>query len=132
MKEQLFIKNNFIPLTKGLNPSIDRSITDIKQPDKRKSDFSKTVTVPNSKTAAKVFGNIFELNVVDGSFNPLVKADCLYLADGEVIIDGYCKLKSISRVGEDDIEYNIVLFGSVANIFRAMGEKQLNELGLYF
>lgn len=130
MKEQLFIKNTFIPLSKALNPSINRSITDIKQPDKRKSDFSKTVTIPNSKIAAKVFGDIFELNVVDGSFNPLVKADCLYQSDGETIIDGYCKLKSISRVGEDDIEYNVVLFGSVANIFRAMGESQLNELDL--
>ncbi len=127
MKEQLFIKNTFIPLSKALNPSINRSITDIKQPDKRKSDFSKTVTIPNSKIAAKVFGDIFELNVVDGSFNPLVKADCLYQSDGETIIDGYCKLKSISRIGEDDIEYNVVLFGSVANIFRAMGEKQLND-----
>ena len=128
MKEQLFIKNTSIPLSKALNPSINRSITDIREPDKRKSDFSKTVVIPNSKIAAKIFGDIFELNVVDGSFDPTVKADCLYQSDGETIIDGYCKLKSVTRIGEDDIEYNVVLFGSVANIFRGMGEKYLDEL----
>jgi len=115
---------------KELNPSITRSIADIKEPDKRKSDHTKTVSVPNSKAAAKLFGNLFELNISNGTFNPLVKADCQYIVDGHIIIDGYCKLKSITQLDNDDIEYNLVLFGSVANIFRELGEKYLNELDL--
>lgn len=130
MEERLYIKNTLIPTSKELNPSITRSITDIKEPDKRKSDYTKTVSVPNSKAAAKIFGNLFELNVSEGTFNPSVKADCQYIVDGHIIISGYCKLKSIVQLDNDDIKYNVVLFGSVANIFRELGEKYLDELDI--
>ena len=127
-REQLYIDNKYIPLSKSINASITKSIADIAEPEKRKATFSKTTNIPNSKEAQAVFGPIFELNLIDGSFNPTVKVDCLYLVDGEEIINGYCQLKEIKQINFNEISYNIVMFGSIANIFQEMGEEYLDTL----
>lgn len=130
MNEQLYINNIYIPLSKSINPSITRSIADIQEPNKRKSTYSKTTTIPNSKEAFEVFGAIFEINLADGTFNPTVKADCLYLVDGSKIIDGYCQLKKITETDDKEIEYAIVMFGNVANLFNGIDDKYLHDLDL--
>lgn len=130
MNEQLYINNIYIPLSKSINPSITRSIADIVEPNKRKATFSKTTTVPASKEAFEVFGAIFEINLADGSFNPTVKADCLYLVDGSEIINGYCQLKNIKETDDKEIEYDIVMFGNVANLFNSIDDKYLTDLDL--
>jgi hypothetical protein len=70
MREQLFINGREIPLSKSLNPSLTRSIIDIRSPEKRSATYSKTVNVPNSKEAARVFEFIFEVNMDLTIFNP--------------------------------------------------------------
>jgi len=127
-REQLYIGNEYIPLSKSINASITKSIADIAEPEKRKATYSKTTSIPNSPEAQQVFGSIFELNLTDGSFNPTVKVDLLYLVDGEPIMRGYCQLKSITQLNNNDITYNIVMFGTIANIFREMGEDYLDAL----
>ena len=127
-REQLYIDNNYIPLSKSINASITKSIADIAEPEKRKATYSKTTSIPNSPEAQQVFGSIFELNLTDGSFNPTVKVDLLYMVEGEPIIRGYCQLKSITQLNNNDITYNIVMFGTIANIFREMGEDYLTDL----
>ncbi len=57
--ERLYIENNYIPLTQGLNPSITKAITDVSEPEKRKATFTKTVSIPRSKEADKVFSALF-------------------------------------------------------------------------
>ncbi len=128
MIERLWIENNYIPLSKSINASLTKSITDIQEPDKRKATYSKTARIPNSKEASKVFGHIFEINLVNGSFNPGVKADVRYEVNGEVILEGYLQLKKIIQLDNKDLEYDVVMFGTVANIFSDMGEEYLTDL----
>ena len=127
MIERLYIDNTYIPLSKSINTSLTKSITDITKPDTRKATYSKSTRIPNSPEANKVFGSIFEIDLVDGTFNPSVKVDVLYEVDGEPILEGYLQLKKIVQVDNKDIEYEVVMFGTVANIFRDMGEKYLND-----
>ncbi len=130
IKEQLFIDNVEIPLTSSLNPSLNFSISDISQPDKRKSNHSKTVKVPNSKIANGVFGSAFEINLVDGSFDTSKKVDMLYLAGGQVILEGYARLKSIETTDNVDINYNLLLMGEVANLFSKVKGKDLRDIDI--
>ncbi len=117
MQEQLYLNNIQVPLSVSLNPSLTESVADISQPDKRKSTYSKTIKLPNSKIANKLFGGIQDINLTDGSFDTSKKVDMYYLVDGQLIIEGYAQLKSISITDNNDIEYNIVLFGNTANLF---------------
>lgn len=129
-REELYIGGIYIPLSKSLNASLTKSITDIQEPDKRKATYSKTVNIPNSKEAAEAFGGLFDLNLVDSSFDPTVKVDCRYVVDGEPIIEGYCQLKAIHQKLRTDISYDIVMFSVLANIFKDMGEDYLDEIDL--
>lgn len=127
--EELYIGGVFIPLSKSINASLDKAITDIEEPQQRKATFSKTTNVPNSKEAAEVFGKLFELNLTDSTFDPTVKVDCRYVVDGEPVIEGYCVLKGINQKNRTDITYDIVMYSDLANIFRDMGEDYLTDLG---
>ena len=128
MREQLFIDNVEIPLSRSLDPSFTKSIIDIRQPEKRNATYSKTVTVPSSKQADKVFEFIFDINVNRDSFNPNLKADVLYLVNGEEQIRGYCQLKEIIKTNNLDIEYSIVMFSEFANLFKTIQNKWLDEI----
>ena len=130
MNEQLYINNIYIPFSKSINPSITRSIADIREPSKTKSTYSKTTKIPNSKEAFEVFGAIFEINLADGIFNALTKTDCVYTVDGSTIINGYCQLKSIKITDGTLIEYSIVMFGNVASLFAEVGSLFLHDLDL--
>jgi len=48
-REQLYINNVYIPLSSTINAALTKSITDIEEPGKRKSTFSKTTKLPLSK-----------------------------------------------------------------------------------
>lgn len=130
IKEQLFINRIEVPLESSLNPSLTFSIADISQPDKRKSTYSKTIKIPNSKIASSVFGQAFEINLVDGSFDTSKKADMVYMVGGEIIVEGYARLKSITQTDNVDIFYNTILMGETTNLFSKIKGKYLQDIDL--
>jgi len=128
--ERLYIENTYIPLTQGLNPSITKSIVDLEQPEKRKATFSKSVTIPRSKEADKVFSQIFEINISNKTFNVTAKADCLYTVDDETVIDGYLQLKEIKVTDFNDIFYEVVMYSDTADFWAAIKDLYLTDLDL--
>lgn len=130
MTERLYINGVSIPLLKSINPSLTFSVADISQPDKRKSTYSKTITLPNSKIANKLFGGVFEINLEDGSFDTSKKADMFYEVDGEIIMEGYMQMKSITTTDINDISYNVLLFGNTANLFANIKGEFLHDLDI--
>ena len=126
-KEELYIGGVKVPLSGSINASITKSISDIREPDKVKSDYSKTITLPSSKELSQIFNFIFEINI-DGTFNANKKADALYTFDNIAILKGYIQLKSIEIIDEFDISYNCVLFGETADLFTSLGIKELTDI----
>jgi hypothetical protein len=131
VKEQLYINNIYIPLSKSINPSITKSITDVENPDKRKATYTKTVELPATPELNKVLGHIFDINISDCTFDVTVKADCVYIVNGEPLMEGYCQLKSINQLHQQVESYNIVIGGGIADLFGELGENELIELGSY-
>jgi hypothetical protein len=74
--ERLYINENYIPLSEGLNPSITKSVKDISEPDKAKATFSKSIIIPRSKEADKEFSFAFEINATNLQFNAAAKSAC--------------------------------------------------------
>ena len=130
MTEKLYINGVSVPLLKSINPSLTFSVADISQPDKRKSTYSKTIALPNSKIAANLFGSVFDINLDNSSFDTSKKANMFYEVDGDIIMEGYMQLKSISQTDVDDINYNVVLFGNTANLFAQIKGKFLHDLDI--
>ena len=125
--EQLIVNGVDIPLEGSLNPNLTYSIQDIKRLDKRKATYSKTITLPSSKVLNDLFNFIFEINI-DGTFNPNLKADAVYLVDSQTILDGFIKLNAVHYLDNSHIIYKCVLLGSTANFFTDLGEKELTDI----
>jgi len=118
---------------------INKSIIDIQNIAERKSDFTKTITLPGTHTNNDIFSNIFNLarsvsntNTYNFApdFNPNLKADAILYKNGIVMIQGYLQLTNINIIDDYQIEYEIIIIGKTANLFQDLGEKKLNELDL--
>lgn len=120
--------NYSITLNQSLRPAITYAVNDLKDPSKRKSDYSKTITLPSSKELDKLFNDIFEVNVQTLSFNPNKKTDITYLAGDEVQLEGYLKLDEVVINDRNKIEYKVSIFGNVGDLFNNIGEKELTDI----
>ena len=127
VREQLIINGVDVPLEGSLNPALTYSIQDIKRLDKRKSTYSKTVTLPGSKVLNDLFNFIFEINI-DGTFNPNLKADAVYLVDSQTILNGFIRLNAVHFLDNSNIIYKCTLLGSTANFFTDLGELELTDI----
>jgi hypothetical protein len=118
---------------------INKSIIDIQNIAERKSDFSKTITLPGTSNNNNIFSNIFNLarsvqndNTYNFApdFNPSLKADAILYKNGIVQLQGYLQLTNINVLDDYEIEYEIIIIGKTANLFQDLGDKKLNELDL--
>jgi len=118
---------------------INKSIIDIQNIAERKSDFSKTITLPGTSNNNNIFSNIFNLarSVKNDEtynfapdFNPSLKADAILYKNGIVQLQGYLQLTNINVLDDYEIEYEIIIIGKTANLFQDLGDKKLNELDL--
>jgi hypothetical protein len=101
-------------------------ISDIKDPQKRHADFSKTITVPGSHNNNKMFQHIFDVGI-DRLYNPNKKANCVLMADSTAIMKGYMRLKNIITV-DKKISYEIEITGRLADLFTILGDSKLRDL----
>lgn len=131
----LYVNSTLVDLSQDFDLLITRSIADIKEPDKRQSDWSKTVTIPGTKANNILFGNIFEVShtvLSNGqflpNFNPNKKADVLVLVDGLEQLRGFIRLIQINVLDKDLIEYECSLHGQTADLFTTLGNAKLSEL----
>jgi hypothetical protein len=117
-----------IPFNESLRPAITYSIADMKDPNKRKSDYSKTILLPSSKILDKTFNHIFEINIETASFNPNKRLEMIYLADDQIQLVGYLKLNEIIINDRTKIKYSVTIFGQSGDLFNKIGDKKLDEL----
>ena len=129
MTEQLIIDGVTIPVDKGISTVLTFSIKDIQEPDKVKSSFSKTIKLPGSKAINDKLNFVFEVNS-DSTFNPNLKLDAVYYQNDIAVFSGFIQLKDIIKKDYNQVEYSVVLFGETANIFRELGNKFLNDVGM--
>ena len=136
----LFVNTVLMDLSDDFDLLITRSIADIKNPEQRTSDWSKTIVLPGTKANNVLFGNIFEVeHTVLGNgqfspnFNPNKKADVLVLVDGFEQLRGFIRLIQINVLDSDTIEYECSLHGQTADLFTTLGNAKLSELdfGVY-
>jgi hypothetical protein len=119
-----------IDMYDDVSTPLNFSIADIRFPEKRNSNYSKTIKIPGTKNNNLLFGNIFDVNVTDGSFNPNAKVKGILTIDDENQINGYIQMLSITINDDSKIEYEVMILGNVGNIFNALGTAELTALDL--
>jgi hypothetical protein len=122
------ISSGVVDMYDTLPISLNYSIADIREPDKRKASFSKTITIPATKNNNKLFKHIYEIDSYS-DFNPKVKADCVLYQDDLAVISGFMRLVNI-LVDGDKIEYEVNLIGDNGGFFQAITGELLEDIDL--
>jgi hypothetical protein len=117
-----------IPHNEGAIP-LTKEAYDVNNPQKRLSDYSKTITIPEGKLVNQIFEHAFDVNVDFLTFNPNLKTSYQILQDGVLVIDGYCQLLSIKDI-DGLVTYEIAATGKVGNLFEKIKDKYLQDLDL--
>jgi hypothetical protein len=127
-----------LDLYDNVNIPITYSILDIREPEKRRTSWSKTVTIPGTRNNNRVFSHIYEIgqdgwvtigntSVYQG-FNPNLKKEIIVLNDGIQVLKGNLQLKTIKKDKEGNIEYEIALSGELTSLFYDIGNAKLSDL----
>jgi len=117
-----------IPHNEGAVP-LTKEAYDVNNPQKRLTDFSKTITIPENKTVNQIFEHAFDVNIDLQTFNPNLKTSYQIIQDGVTAIDGYCQLKAISNI-DGLINYEIQATGKIGDLFEKIRDKYLQDLDL--
>jgi hypothetical protein len=111
------------------------SVADVTKLDQRKGSYSKTITLAGSKNNGLVLGSLFDVNVVDSTFNINKKIRCDVYQDGvNVFPRAYFQLKRVVKSGQatatsfDKVEYTGIVYNDVVDFFKEMGNKELTDL----
>lgn len=114
--ESIRYKTQEFDLEDDIQFPLNYSILDIRQPDKRKSDFSKTISLPGTKNNNKIFQQIF-LFGSDSGYNPNLRKDVICLQDGFQIFTGFIKIDTIDKEDWNDKKFNVKLSGQLTDIY---------------
>jgi hypothetical protein len=119
----------------GFDFSFNYGIADIRNPEKRSTEYSKTIKCPATKNNDALFGHIYDVNIsnyydanitnISVNFNPNKKAEARVIADGVEVMAGVVQLRKIVQKGHA-YTYEVVFIGKLLNIFSKIGDKQLS------
>lgn len=116
---------------------INKSIADIREPESRLSDWSKTFTLPGTKRNNKLFSHLFDLNLsirnttttnFSPDFNPNLKASAALYVDEITQIEGFIRLLNINVTDRHQIEYECTMHGQLADLFAKIADKRMADL----
>ena len=120
------IAGNIIPHNEGAIPLTKESY-DVENPQRRTSDFSKTIIIPENKVTNQIFEHAFDVNVAFQTFDPNKKTSYQIVQDGVVVMDGYCRLVDVVEI-DGKVVYKIQATGAVGNIYELIKDKYIADL----
>ena len=117
--------------------SFNYSIADVREPDTRSTEYTKTIKCPSTQNNDELFGHIYDFNIsndytptlasVDINFNPNKKASVVVLHKGIRIMKGSMQLRRVV-IDKGVMVYEVVFIGQLISIFSILGSKMLNGL----
>jgi hypothetical protein len=117
--------------------SFNYAIADIRHPDERKTEYSKTIQCPGTQGNDAIFGQIYDVNIsnaydssaanIAANFNPNKRANARIITDGIEVMDGTLQLRQITAK-KNQLIYEVIFIGKMANIFNELGDSALNGL----
>lgn len=113
------------------------SIQDIREPDKRTTDFSKTIELPGTPKNNALFAHIFDLNVentynpaatnIGYNYNPNKTAKAIVLVDGIQVFNGVIRILKVT-IEKGQVKYETNVLGRLADILYAFGDSKLSDI----
>ena len=132
-KTVIQLNNGELDLAKEVAVALQYSIGEIQAPEKRNSNYSKSITLAFTKNNHKLLGHLFDINEDFTFFNPNIKTEAKVVTDSTITLDGYLQLVSIEKDNSSDLngnngQYIVTIFDEQVDLFKSLGDKLLSEL----
>ena len=116
-----------VDLFKDETVSISLSIQNIKEPDKIFTEFTKTFTIPASKTNNKLFEHYYNFDITNG-FDARNKRDAKIELNNIPYKDGFIALNGVELKNNKPYSYKITFYGKTINLNKQFRDSSLNSL----
>jgi hypothetical protein len=132
MNSRLVVNGYELDLSESIAIPLNLSITDIKEPEKRKRSFSKTLTLEGTSNNMAFFIAAYSLDVsieksINIQFTPNKRYDCELYKNDLRIFKGKFKLNEV-KILEGNYSFDCNLISDAVDIFAKLKDKKLNEL----
>jgi len=124
---QLYIEGQRVDMFKDESVSLTQSIQNVRDIAKIFTDFSKTFTLPASKTNNKIFKHYYNFSIENG-FDGRTKKDATIELNHLPFRDGKIKLEGVDLKNNKAYSYKITFFGSTVVLKDLLGEDKLSSL----
>ena len=124
---QLFIGSERVELFKDEIISLTQSIQNVKDVAKVFTDFTKTFTIPASKTNNKIFKHYYNFDIV-GGFDARLKTSGSIKLNGVDFKKGNIKLEGVDLKDNKPNAYRVTFFGDLSDLKDLIGEDLLSDL----
>lgn len=126
MSGRLFIRGIEVPSIAEITISTNYVIADIRNPEKRNTDYTKTVDLPGNDITHQLFQHIYDCDVLLSTFNPNKKEKCVYMSDDNTVLVGDLQLLRCNvNVLTGQVIYQVNILGRNSNLFFDIGDKYL-------
>lgn len=132
MNAQLIVNDFELDLSSSVAVPLNFAIADVKEPQKRRRSFSKSITLEGTQNNLNYFISAYELpmNVEDSttiSFRPNEKQNCKYFKDGLLVFSGKFKLNEV-KINNGAYSFDCTLYSDTVDYFAKLKDKKLSEL----
>ena len=124
---QLYIENQRVDMFKDESVSITQSIQNVKDIAKVFTEFTKTFTLPASKTNNKIFKHYYNFDIT-GGFDARTKKDATLELNYLPFKKGKIKLEGVDLQNRRPKSYRITFFGNTVELKDLLGEDKLDAL----
>lgn len=106
---------------------IDYSFAEIQNITAKNSSFSRTFSLPGSKTNNDVFQHYYDLNTSLTDYDVRDAFDAILTYDGYDIFEGYIRLENVSITNKEVI-YNVTFYAQIGTLAARLGDKVLADV----
>jgi hypothetical protein len=134
---EVLIEGRRLDVFEGLDFSFNYGIADVRDPNKRSTEYTKTIKCPGTPNNDKLFGHIYDVNIsnkyisgntnIEVNFNANKKATATVMADSVTVLIGVVQLRRVT-IEKTKYTYEVVFIGKLKSIFSNLGDDKLNGL----
>ena len=126
-KIQLYIQGQRLDTFTDESVSITQSIKNVKDIDKVFTDFTKTFSLPASKTNNKIFKHYYNFDII-GGFDARIRKPANIELNNTPFTEGLIKLEGVDLKDNKPHTYKITFFGNTVTLKDALGDDKLSVL----
>ena len=124
---QLYIEGTRIDLFDDEQVSLTQTIQNVRDIGKVFTDFSKSFTIPASKTNNKIFKHYYNYDISNG-FDARKKVEARIELNSLPFRNGQVKLEGVDLKGNKPYAYRITFFGNTVNLKDKLADAKLSAL----